>query len=123
MIDLEGAVRSYQDMEDDIKLAIRDGTRQLAQTRESMSIQSRSVVLARRRQRSTDLFLQAGRAEVRDLLEAQEALLSAQNALTAAIVNHRLAELGLQRDLGMLQVDGLGVWTEVSIEEMMHDNE
>lgn len=123
LIDLEGAVRSYQDMEDDIKLAIRDGTRQLAQTRESMSIQSRSVVLARRRQRSTDLFLQAGRAEVRDLLEAQEALLSAQNALTAAIVNHRLAELGLQRDLGMLQVDGLGVWTEVSIEEMMHDNE
>ena len=67
--------------------------------------------------RSTNLFLQAGRAAIRDLLEAQEALVSAQNALTSAIVNYRIAELNLQRDLGTLEVGGDGLWTEFTPKE------
>jgi outer membrane protein TolC len=58
------------------------------------------------------MFLEAGRAEIRDLLEAQEALISAQNALTAALVTYRVGELALQRDLGLLEVDHEGVWQE-----------
>ena len=51
------------------------------------------------------MFLEAGRAEIRDLLESQEDLLSAQNELTAAIISYRVAELELQRDMGVLQVN------------------
>ncbi len=68
--------------------------------------------LAKRRVKSTELFLQAGRAEIRDILEAQESLASAQNALTAALVNYRVAELELQRDMGVLEVDEKGNWRE-----------
>ncbi|MBN1958666.1 MAG: TolC family protein, partial [Desulfuromonadales bacterium] len=64
------------------------------------------------RVRGAELQLQAGRAQMRDLLEAQEALLSAQNALTAVMVDYRSAELATQRDLGTLQVDANGIWHE-----------
>jgi outer membrane protein TolC len=49
---------------------------------------------------------------MRDLLDAQQSLLSAQNSLSAAVVNYRVAELTLQRDMGLLQVDENGNWSE-----------
>jgi outer membrane protein TolC len=61
---------------------------------------------------SVELFLQAGRAEIRDLLDAQEALVSAQNALTAGLVDYRVAALALQRDMGLLETDEKGLWRE-----------
>ena len=68
--------------------------------------------LARRRVTSTELFLEAGRAEIRDILEAQEALVQAQDSLTAALVDYRSAELELQRDMGVLEIDEKGLWRE-----------
>lgn len=106
------ALRNVQAVEDDIKLGVRERLRTLREARESLQIQGLSVELARRRVRGADLNLQAGRVPIRDLLEAQEDLLSAQNALTAAAVQYRLAELQLQRDLGVLQVGPDGLWTE-----------
>jgi outer membrane protein TolC len=61
---------------------------------------------------STELFLQAGRTEIRDLLEAQEALISAQNSLSGALVGYRVTELQLQRDMGVLAIDAKGLWRE-----------
>lgn len=113
-ITLERAVRDVQILEDEIKISIRDKLRDLLESREGVQIQARSVKLAQKRVRSTNLFLEAGRAQIRDLLESQEALLSAQNALTAAIINYRVAELELQRDMGVLQVNEKGLWQEYS---------
>jgi outer membrane protein TolC len=56
--------------------------------------------------------LKAGLVQIRDLLEAQEALISAQNAFTSALVTYRLAELQLQRDMGVLEVNEKGMWRE-----------
>lgn len=114
LIGFEQAVRDVQELEDQIKLAVRTGLSALLESRESFRIQAEAVQLAERRVMSTNLFLEAGRAEIRDLLEAQEALVSAQNALTAAFVNYRVGELNLQRDLGVLQVDEQGIWQEYS---------
>lgn len=112
LIGLERQVRSLESLEDQIKLDLRNGLRSLREARESYRIQSKAVEVAQRRVDSTDLFLQAGRAQVRDLLEAQESLISAQNALTAALVAYRVTELELQRDMGVLQVDAEGLWQE-----------
>jgi len=109
---LERAVRAVQSLEDKIKLEVRNRLRDLLESRESLKIQAKSVALARKRVRSSNLFLEAGRAEMRDLLEAQDALLAAQNALTAAAVNYRVAELQLQADMGVLKVDEKGLWQE-----------
>jgi len=111
-IDLAAAVRDLQEQEDQAKLAIQDGLRDLIEFREGIRIQALSVQIARRRVESTDLFLRAGRAEIRDLLESQEALVSAQNGLTTALVNYRVAELKLQRDMGVLEVNEEGLWKE-----------
>ena len=118
LMDLERATRSVQTLDDQIKLAIRNELRTLLESRESLKIQAQSVVVAEKRVRSSTLFLEAGRVEIRNLLEAQDALLSAQNQLTAAVVNYRIAELELQRDMGLLKVNEKGLWQEFSPEEI-----
>jgi outer membrane protein TolC len=112
IVDLEKNIRAQQLLEDQIKQQVRSRLRDLLGSRESVQIQAQAVKLAEKRVKSTDLFLQAGRAQVRDLLDAQESLLSAQNSLTAAIVGYRVAELELQRDMGVLTVDEKGLWKE-----------
>jgi outer membrane protein TolC len=112
LVNFEQAVRAQQALEDTIKQNVRDDLRNLMEARESVQIQAKAVKLAEKRVRSTGLFLQAGRAQVRDVLDAQEALLSAQNALTAAVVGYRVAELSLQRDMGVLMVNEKGLWQE-----------
>jgi len=104
--------RDLLELEDTIKSQVRNQLRQLRQSREGLRIQQESVQLAKRRVASTQLFLQAGRAQIRDLLEAQNDLVAAQNALTAALVAYRLAELRLQRDMGVLRVSPDGLWQE-----------
>jgi len=117
LIALEQAARAVQALEDEVKLDVREALRALAQARESATIQAQGVVLATRRVKNTDLLLQAGRAKVRDVLFAQESLLSAQNALTTALRNYRVAELALQRDMGVLAITNTGLWREYRPDE------
>jgi len=116
LLSLEQATRSVQSLEDQIKLSIRSELRTLLESRESLKIQAQSVVVAEKRVRSTTFFLEAGRTEIRNLLEAQDALLSAQNGLTRSVVDYRIAELELQRDLDLLKVNEQGLWREFSPE-------
>ena len=105
-----------QSLEDQIKFSIRDELRTLLVSRESLKIQAQSVVVAEKRVRSNTIFLEAGRSEIRDLLDSQDAFLSAQNSLTRAVVDYRIAELELQQDLGLLKVNEQGLWREFSPE-------
>ncbi|MEW6234811.1 MAG: TolC family protein [Candidatus Omnitrophota bacterium] len=118
ILDLEQASRDLQDTEDSIKLSIRSRLRTLQDARASLQIQAQAVNLAQRRVTSTNLSLQAGRVIIRDVLEAQRALLSSQNSLTSAMVRYRIAELELQRDLDVLLVDENGMWKEYSPQEL-----
>lgn len=112
IIDLQQSVRDVQALEDQIKIDLRDGLRTLISAREGIRIQAQAVQVAERRVESTRLFFDLGRAEIRDVLEAQEALVQAQNALTNALVSYRVTELELQRDMGVLDVDEKGLWRE-----------
>lgn len=112
LIAYEQTVRELQNVEDSVKFDVRTVLRNLLEARETIRIQAEAVRVAQRRVDSTDLFLQAGRAEIRDLLEAQNALNSAQDALTNAVVNYRIGELEIQRDLGVLEVSSDGLWVE-----------
>ena len=115
LVALETAVRDYQKAEDDLKATVRQDVRALSQTREQLAIQSRAVELAERRVRNQDLLLEAGRADMTDLLDAQAALLAARNALDRAVTDWRVQELALQRDLGTLDATADGVWTETDL--------
>ncbi len=113
IITLAARERAAEAVEDQVKLDIRNAFRTLRIARENLRIQSEAVRLAERRVDSTDMLLQAGRAEIRDVLEAQEALISAQNALTDAVVSRRIAELEFQRDLDILDVSADGYIREI----------
>jgi outer membrane protein TolC len=123
LISLEQATRSVQTLEDQIKLSIRDQLRTLLESRESLKIQAQSVVVAEKQVKSSNLLLEAGRIEIRDLLTAQDSLLSAQNSLTAAAVNYRTAELDIQRDLDLLRVNEQGLWQEFSPGEVKNGSQ
>jgi outer membrane protein TolC len=114
-------VRNLQELEDRVKSDVRDALRTLLSARESVQIQARAVRLAQDRVRSTSLFLEAERAQVRDVLEATEDLISAQNSLTGALVSYRVAEIELQRDLGVLAVDEKGLWVEYEPDRIEED--
>jgi outer membrane protein TolC len=104
----QSAERALGLLRDNVILQVRRAVRQLDQARESYEIQKRSVQLAERRVESTQLLLQAGRASQRDVLESQRALVDAQNALTSALVDHTIAGLQFQRDVGTLLVNEEG---------------
>ncbi len=110
LLDLDRAQRDSEEMEDQIKQQVRGHLRGLHEAYENRRIQARAVQLAERRVASTELFLQAGRAEIRDVLEAQEALVSARNALLSASVRYRTTEWNLLRDLDVLKVTDEGLW-------------
>ena len=112
LIQFEQAVRDVQALEDQVKLDVRNDLSRLLEAREGIQIQAEAVKVAERRVDSTNELFEAGRVEIRDVLEAQDALVTAQNALTAALVNYRVGELNLQRDLDVLAVDEKGLWRE-----------
>jgi hypothetical protein len=58
---------------------------------------------------SANLLLEAGRAETRDLLDAQNALVRARNDLTQVLVDYHLARLRLLRDLGAIELTPQGI--------------
>jgi outer membrane protein TolC len=121
LIALQEAVRALQASEDTVKFEVRNNLRNLLQSRESLRIQSRAVALAERRVAGTRMLLDAGRVEIRDVLDAEASLILAQDALTRALVGYRVAELELQRDLAWLDVNERGMWREFDPREIPDD--
>lgn len=110
LISFDQAMRAVEEHEDEVKLEVRDSIRALAELEETYHIQKQAVALAERRVDSTRIFMEAGRTQIRDVLEAQEALVSAQNDLVSIIVSYHTASLALQKDLGSLEVNEKGLW-------------
>lgn len=108
-IALDAAERALERDEDSLRIDVRDDLRNLRQASEDYKIQVNSVLLADRRVESTELKLDAGRAETRDLLEARDSLVAAQNARVSALVDYKLARLRLLLDMEELVVDEAGV--------------
>jgi outer membrane protein TolC len=97
---------------DQVTLDVRDAYRRLQATAEQYITQRKSLALAEERVKNMPLLLKSGRAQTRDMLDAQDALLQAQNDLTSALVGHTIAKLNFFRDVGILQVRPDGMWTQ-----------
>jgi outer membrane protein TolC len=105
LVSFESDVRTFTARLDDLKDNIESGVRSLAQLRQNYQIQKNALQLANRRVVSSSLRMQAGVAEVRDLVEAQDAQINAQNAVTRALVDYQTARLRLMFDIGALNTD------------------
>ena len=115
LIGVESAVRAYQKEEDSLKETIRSDMRSMSQTKDNLQIQFIAMNLAERRVRNQEILLQAGRADMTVMLEAQDSLVSAKNSLYSAMISYKNQELALQRDLGLLNVSVNGTWQEADL--------
>ena len=105
----EEARRAGVESADQIPSELRGDLRSAANRRDSYVIQESAVELAQKRIESTRLKLDAGRADTRDLLEAQDALLQAQNASTSALIEYTLSRLNLFLDMELLTIGPSGI--------------
>ena len=107
------AWRGLEALEDRVAVEVRSALRSLEEAARSHAIQLEGVRLAERRVESTRLLLEAGQAQTRDVLDAENDLVEARNALTSALVDHAVARLELERAVGTLRVDGEGGYSEL----------
>ena len=114
LLNRDRATRSLEQSRDNVLAGVYDNFRQTESTSKRYVIQLSAVELADKRVRSAVLKLEAGRSSTRDVLEAQEDLLSAQNAATSALIDFALARLRLYRDLELLDVDASGILLDAS---------
>lgn len=110
LIDFEAEIRSLTLTLDSLKDSIERGLRTLEQRRQNYEIQKSALELANRRVEGGLLRMQAGVSEVRDLVEAQDAQIAAQNAVTSAIVAHQQARLQLMLGIGALRTEDGKFW-------------
>jgi len=110
LITLQRDKRDYDESVDQIKLSVRQAYRVLAEKAESYRIQKIGLELALKRLDREKLLLEYGQGTVRLLLESEDAIVSAQNSVTTALVDHTTAKLNFFRDIGVLQVKPDGMW-------------
>ena len=114
LISYEVSKRNYEALEDTVKLQVRRALRSLLQTSESYRIQLVSLQVSKTNVDAASLLKDAGQGSTLDLLDAQNDLISAENAVTAALINFKIAELQLLRDMGVLVVDAEGINYELT---------
>ena len=114
MIAHERAARELDLAEDNVKLQVRDDWRTLEQAKRSFEIRQQGVALAERRVEEQQVLSEYGRAIAREQVEAQNDLIAARNALTAALVDHTISRLRFWRDMGILYIKDNGQWEEVT---------
>lgn len=109
---LDRAKRAEEMAFDQARLEINDAWRSLEQERLSYRIAQEGVALASRRLEEQLLRSELGQGEAKDLVDAQEDLVDAQNLLTGTLIDHTVARLRLWRDMGILYIKADGSWVE-----------
>ncbi len=102
-IDFERQLRQLSLSLDRIHADLRSGLRGLELSRQTYEIQQNALKLANQRVDGANMLLDAGRASTRDLLDSQSDQLTAQNAVTSALVDYHLTRLNLLYNMGIFE--------------------
>ena len=111
-INLDREKRNMQEDESDVRRNVRDLWRKLERNRSVYKNRLLSVKLAERRVENTTLLLQQGKALTRDLLDAQDDLLSSKNEATVALVDYTTTRLRFWNAIERFEIDPKGMWYE-----------
>lgn len=117
LISQQRAARVLDLAEENVRNAVRIDWRDLDTARKQYDIAQTGVDLSTRRLEEEELLRSLGRGTARDLIDAQQDLIEARNALTAALISHTLARLRLWRDMGILYIKKDGSWIHVLNQE------
>ncbi len=110
LISFESQLRSLVTTLDNYKNRIDRGLRTLEQMRLNYLSRKETLKVNERLVESTQMLLEAGRKSIRDVREAQDNLIQAQNNLTDAIVLYQSVRVQLLLDAGVLVGDQDRFW-------------
>lgn len=115
LIDYQAAIRRLTELEDNIKLTVREEIRTLDLTSIQYVIDIASAALAYERVVSTELELRLGIGNVaaRDFLEAQTAYIAALSGVARRHIGYIVGRMELFLDLESLTVGDDGFWQEL----------
>lgn len=105
LISLYRSQRNFTALKDSITVQVRNTLRAIYQAELSVEIQRRNIELAERRLENANEQLRMGRIGNRDVVEAQNALLAAQDRFEQARSQFQIRVLEYMRDTGTLRVD------------------
>ncbi|NNJ71479.1 MAG: TolC family protein, partial [Kiritimatiellales bacterium] len=111
-INLEREMRSLVEEESSVQRDVRDLWRKLERNRSVYKNRLLSVQLSERRVENTTLLLKQGKALTRDLLDAEDDLLSSRNQATAALVDYTINRLRFWDAIERFEIDPKGMWYE-----------
>jgi outer membrane protein TolC len=111
-IDLAQAQRSYAEFHDSLEVGVQSTFRELERRKKSLEIQTQLIADQERNVKIAQLRFEQGNFSNRDVVEAQQSLLDARNALINEQVDYEIARLRLLKDLGILFIDEKGMWNE-----------
>ncbi len=107
-IALETARRNEQESHDQMRADLRNEIRGLRNARQSYAIQKNAAELAEQRVASTELSLEAGRSNTRNVLEARRSLVIAQDSANSALTDWILARLSFHHQMELLTLGEKG---------------
>ncbi len=111
-IGLVQSERSLEQYRDSLLVDIRSSFRELERLVQSLAIQEELIQGQDKNVKIAQLRFERGEISNRDVTEAKEALLDAQNSLINEKVNYEISRLGLLRELGILFIDDRGMFKE-----------
>lgn len=123
LVSFEAQLRSLVSTLDNFRNRIDRGLRTLEQERLNYLSRLEALRVAERRADMNQMLLEAGRVQIRDVREAQDALIQAQNNLTTALVNYLGSRLDLLLDLGILLTDQDQFWLKDPLAERLQDSQ
>ena len=110
LIAFESNLRAFTGTLDTLRQNIESQLRALEQRRQTYQIQKVASDLANRRLQNQTLLLEAGRVTVLELVDAQQAQIAAQNAVTQALLDYQSARLQLMLVIGALDTEKPKFW-------------
>ena len=111
-IDLDRQRREMEADEGNVLREVRDLWRKLERNRSVYKNRLLSVTLAERQVENTSLLLKQGKALTRDLLDAQDNLLSSRNEATITLVDYTINRLNFWNAIERFKIDPKGMWYE-----------
>jgi outer membrane protein TolC len=111
-IDLDRQRRDMERDEGNVLREVRDLWRKLERNRSVYKNRLLSVALAERQVENTSLLLKQGKALTRDLLDAQDSLLSSRNEATITLVDYTINRLKFWNAIERFKIDPKGMWYE-----------
>ncbi len=110
LLTLEQRRRDYDLAADMVRLEVREAYRKLMAAAQRYLVAFEGRRLAQTRLDKTVVLMQYGRASSRRVLNAQQDLYAANDAITSTLIDYAMATLEFYRDTGILQVRPDGMW-------------